>query len=266
MRRAILTLAAVASVAALAVPAALADGDPASDILYFQDVFLPYSKPSADAASKLNSTVSSANNAGYRIKVAVVATAQDLGSIPSLFNRAPLYARFLGTELSGFYKDRLLIVMPAGFGFYRNGASTTKEDGILKGITIGEGPDGLTEAAATAVEKLRAAQVVKKGADSTPPKITALAATAVPGKPVHLRYHASDNSGKSAETVRVYGKDFLLYASINKPLHPAKPGTTDFVVWKVPKKLPAGQLKFCVLAADASGNQSRTSCAPLRIT
>lgn len=245
---------------------ARADGDPASDILYFQDVYLPYERPSPEAAARLEGEVARAIDAGYRIKVAVIAAPLDLGAIPSLFNRAPLYARFLAAELTAFYKNRLLIVMPAGFGIYNNGAPTVVEEGVLREIPIGEGSTGLTETAATAVEKLRASQVVKKGKDTIPPKAIALAATVKRGKIVKLAYRVWDNSGKSTETVRVYGPNFALYATLKSPLEPAKAGTKDFVTWKVPKKLPAKDLRFCVLPADASGNQGRTSCAPLRLS
>ena len=104
---------ALAALAGLAT-SARADGDPASDVLYFQDVYLPYAKPAAEGAARLTSTVAAANKAGFRIKVAVIQAEQDLGSVPSLFNRQDLYARFLGAELKTFYSQRLVIVMPAG--------------------------------------------------------------------------------------------------------------------------------------------------------
>src|SRR5207248_5654461 len=116
MRKALLIALAVAALGGLTSPAARADGDPASDVLYFQDVFLPYAKPSADASKQLGTTVAAANKAGFRIKVAVIRSEQDLGSVPSLFNRQDIYARFLGTELKLFYTGRLLVVMPAGYG------------------------------------------------------------------------------------------------------------------------------------------------------
>ena len=261
---------AVAVAAALALTAgvesARANGDPASDVLYFQDVFVSYTKPSPEVAAKLEAEVAKANASGYRIKVAVVFNPQDLGSIPSLFNRAPLYARFLGAELRTFYVNRLLIVMPAGFGFFNNGLPTTKEEAILAEITIdGSSSDGLTEAAAAAVEKLRTSEQVTRSKDATAPKVTAFTAKAKRGKPVKLTYRVSDNSGKSVEFVRVYGPNFLLYATLTSPMGPARAGTRDSVTWKVPKKIPARALRFCVLAADPSGNQSRPSCAPVRI-
>src|SRR5581483_10522920 len=115
MRKALVFTLVLAAVAGLATSAARADGDPASDVLYFQDVFLPYAKPSAGAAKQLESAVAAANKAGFRIKVAVIQSEQDLGSVPSLFNRQDIYARFLGAELKLFYTQRLLVVMPAGF-------------------------------------------------------------------------------------------------------------------------------------------------------
>ena len=143
---------ALAVLAGIAAAAARADGDPASDVLYFQDVFLPYSKPSADVAKQLTSTVGSANKAGFRIKVAVIASEQDLGSVPSLFNRQDVYARFLGAELKTFYAQRLLVVMPAGFGVYDNGKPIDAEKAALAGITIASpSPDDLTKAATAAV-------------------------------------------------------------------------------------------------------------------
>jgi hypothetical protein len=36
-------------------------------------------------------------------------------------------------------------------------------------------------------------------------------------------------------------------------------------VWKVPADLQTTKLQFCVLAQDPAGNESKTSCAPLKI-
>ena len=57
MRKSVVVALALAALAGLATPAALADGDPASDVLYFQDVYLPYAKPSADLATQAVATV-----------------------------------------------------------------------------------------------------------------------------------------------------------------------------------------------------------------
>jgi hypothetical protein len=115
MRRA---LAAAVLLAALAVPAAAqADGDPSSDVLLLQDVYLPYSpqvpKPVADA---LNRTVKQLHAKGYALKVAVVATKTDLGTVPQFLGRPGPYATFLESEIKFNKAKPLLVVMKGGFG------------------------------------------------------------------------------------------------------------------------------------------------------
>lgn len=258
-----LALAALAAV----VPVARADGDPASDVLYFQDVFLPYAKPSADAAAKLTGTVAAANKAGFRIKVAVIQSQQDLGSVPSLFGRPDIYARFLGAELRTFYTQRLLVVMPSGFGIYDNSKPTDTERTALASVTIASAsPDDLTAAATAAAQKLRDAVGTRRNGDSTPPAVKALPSTGSKGKTATLRYTVFDASGKARAIVRIYGPSLLLFASISTRLSKAKPKRTATLVWKVPSDLEQTNLRFCVLAQDPAGNQSKTSCAALKIS
>jgi hypothetical protein len=267
MRKPLLVALVLAALAGLPTPAALADGDPASDVLYFQDVFLPYAKPSADAAKQLTSAVSASNKAGFRIKVAVIQSEQDLGSVPSLFNRQDLYVRFLGTELKLFYTQRLLVVMPAGFGIYDNGKPVDAEKAALAGVQIASSSsDDLVKAASAAVQKLRQAIGTGSRKDSTAPAVKALPSTGTKGGRAQLRYTVYDASGKSREIVRVYGPAFLLFASISTRTSKAKPKRTRAVTWKVPADLSTTKLQFCVLAQDPSGNESKTSCAPLKIT
>jgi hypothetical protein len=186
--------------------------------------------------------------------------------VPSLFNRQDVYARFLGAELKSFYTQRLLVVMPAGFGVHDNGKPVDAEKAVLAGITIASpDSDGLTNAATAAVQKLR--QTIGTGAhkDATPPAVAALASTGKKGKPASLRFTVYDASGKSREVVRVYGPSFLLFATISKGFGKSKPKQKLTVVWKVPADLETTKLQFCVLAQDPAGNQSKTSCAPLKI-
>jgi hypothetical protein len=267
MRRFVVLAVAVAALAGLTTPAARADGDPASDVLYFQNVFLPYAKPSADAAKQLTAAVASANKTGFRIKVAVIASEQDLGSVPSLFNRQDLYARFLGAELKTFYTQRLLVLMPAGFGVYDNGKPVDAEKAALAGITI-DSPDsdGLTKAATAAVLKLRQKIGTGSRKDTTPPAVSALRSSGTKGGTAKLRYTVYDASGKSREIVRIYGPAYLLFATISRPFAKAKPKRTSAAVWKVPTDLQTTALQFCVLAQDPTGNQSKTSCARLKIS
>ena len=266
MRKALLIALAVAAFGGLTSPAARADGDPASDVLYFQDVFLPYAKPSADASKQLGTTVAAANKGGFRIKVAVIRSEQDLGSVPSLFNRQDIYARFLGTELKLFYTGRLLVVMPAGYGMYHDGKPVDAEKAALAGVQIASGgSDDLVKAATAAVQKLRTAIGTGSRGDTTPPTVKALMSTGGKGKKATLRYTVYDASGKSRAIVRVYGPALLLFTTITTGFQKAKPKRTATVTWKVPADLSTTKLQFCVLAQDPAGNQSRTSCAPLRI-
>jgi hypothetical protein len=140
----------------LCVPAAHADGDPASDYLYTRLVFIPYDLQ-VDPAAKRDfvAAVRDANRSGFAIRVALIGSAFDLGAIPSLFRKPQLYARFLGMELAFVYKQRLLIVMPNGFGFYWKGHAVASQYAVLKRIRIGPGATGLAIAGRRAVEALR---------------------------------------------------------------------------------------------------------------
>jgi hypothetical protein len=156
-------LALLAALAALlAAPAARADGDPASDYLIGQKVFFPYDlKVSPAAQQQIAALVDEANRAGYKIRVAMIWSSYDLGSITGLWRRPQTYARFLGAELKYVYRDRLLIVMPSGFGFNRPGHTATKEYATLSKIAIEPGPTGFLDATRTAVQRLAAASGVK---------------------------------------------------------------------------------------------------------
>jgi hypothetical protein len=152
----------VALAALLAAPAAQADGDPASDYLISQKVFFPYDlKLSPAAQQQIVALVDEANRAGYKIRVAMIWSSYDLGSITGLWHRPQTYARFLGAELKYVYRDRLLIVMPNGFGFNRPGHPVTKEYATLSKIDVQPGPAGFVDATRTAVQRLAAASGVK---------------------------------------------------------------------------------------------------------
>jgi hypothetical protein len=150
-----LVLLSLAASSGLGVPTARADGDPASDVLLGQDVFLPYSSISPTIQRRLFATVAAAKSAGYPIKIALVGAKTDLGVLPSLFGKPESYARFLSGELTGVVAEPVLVVMPAGFGLALEGnaRSTTP----LHGIAIGPGTDGLGTAALTATQRLAAA-------------------------------------------------------------------------------------------------------------
>jgi hypothetical protein len=140
---------------------ARADGDPASDYLLGTQVFIPFDLKLPKASQQeLTSLVHDANASGYTIRVALIGSAYDMGSVTSLWRKPKPYAKFLGTELTFVYKNRLLVVMPNGFGFNRPGHSTAKEYAALSKIKIGPGAMGLLTAAQTGVQRLAAASGV----------------------------------------------------------------------------------------------------------
>ncbi len=146
--------------ACLVAPAiARADGDPASDFLITQTVFLPYGQePDAGAVEELQKIVREANARGFKIRVAVIAQPSDLGTVFSLFKEPERYARFLGQELVFVYRDGLLIAMPNGFGYARGGAADPKLAAALKGLPPpGKDATKLVRGAGDAVLKLSAA-------------------------------------------------------------------------------------------------------------
>lgn len=168
----LLILATLTALAAglTAAPSARADGDPASDYLIAQQVFFPYdSKFPATQQIQFAQLVREANKAGFNIRVALIASSYDMGSVTSLYLKPRTYARFLGEELSFIYKQRLLIVMQNGFGFSWPHHSTTAANRTLAKIPIRPGADGLLTAAQTAVQRLAAADGIKL---ATPTHVT----------------------------------------------------------------------------------------------
>ena len=156
-----LALLAATVVAAGAAQSARADGDPASDYLLGAKIFLPYdAKFPARQSAQLTGLIAAANRAGFKIRVALIWSDYDMGSVTSLWRRPHTYAKFLGLELGFVYKQRLLIVMPNGFGFNWPKHSPVAEYALLSKIPIPPGAGGLLGAATTAVTKLAAAEGV----------------------------------------------------------------------------------------------------------
>jgi hypothetical protein len=160
------SLAAVV-LALLAPAAARADGDPASDYLYTQSLFLPLddSTPAA-SEQQLRSLLDQAKAKGYPVRVAVIRTKVDLGAVPSLFGRPDRYAPFLGQELRFLFKGPLLVVMPSGYGFYWHARDTRPEERALARLPPPAQAPDLARAAVPAVEALAALKGVRL---QTPP-------------------------------------------------------------------------------------------------
>ncbi|HEY4347290.1 MAG TPA: hypothetical protein VGM80_06840 [Gaiellaceae bacterium] len=114
-------LLALLALALAAVPAASADGDPASDWLLGQSAFTsPYDGHiPASSAKELTALLASAKEQGFPLKVAVITSRYDLGAVPILFGKPQTYAKFLAEEDYYYWRDELLVVMPSGYGLYK---------------------------------------------------------------------------------------------------------------------------------------------------
>jgi hypothetical protein len=170
----------------LALPgAAVANGDPASDILLQQKVYFPVQRVSPPTANRLQAVVREANAKGYPIRVALIEDANDLGTVPDLLNQPQRYADFLGPEIRFVYKGDLLVVMPDGLGVAATDATPAPARAI-EGMQVEAGgtPDGLAQTAAQAVAKLSAAaghplEQAKKGGSGGGGAVVAVVAAAV---------------------------------------------------------------------------------------
>ena len=98
--------------------------------------------------------------------------------------------------------------------------------------------------------------------DVRPPTIRAITADVQPGRIAQLHFSAADDSGRvTADGYVRTGKHIIGYFDAS---FGARAGETPREFrWRAPKSLPA-KLTFCVVALDPSGNQSTTSCVPLR--
>jgi hypothetical protein len=138
----------------LGLPAlASANGDPPSDGLLEQDVYLPFTPATSDGAARALLTLAHRARAdGWPIKIAIVATPSDLGDVANLFTRPQEYANFLAPEIGN---PRLLVVTPVGFGGQKLGEHV---DDALAGLQpVQAGGDRLERQALTAVARLAAA-------------------------------------------------------------------------------------------------------------
>jgi hypothetical protein len=258
------TAAAVCAAALTAGPSR-ADGDPPSDLLLQQNVYVPYRAPSQEARRRLQRAVAGVYAGGDRVKVALVYDQTDLGSVTMLFGHPAAYARFLGLELASWYAGPLLVAMPAGFGIYDGGRPVTQGNQILASIRlVGPTPDDLTVAATAVLERLSGAGALRSP-DTTAPFVTVYPASARRGGRTNLRFDLFDDSGRSRAIVRVYEDSSLLAALAARQAF--KIGTRHAEIrWPVPAKLHSRRLRFCVVASDPTGNRSAPACAPfLRI-
>jgi hypothetical protein len=166
--------------------AARANGDPASDYLLAQNVFLPFTtKIDQNEVKRLDGLLRESQKARFPIRVALILSPSDLGTAFSLFRKPQKYAAFLGLELSFVYRDRLLVVMPNGYGYSVNGDPDPKASAVLKPLPApGANATKEVQGAIVAVQRLAAAAghrlaAPKAGGSTSRDRITiAAAATA----------------------------------------------------------------------------------------
>jgi hypothetical protein len=175
-----LTVAALALALAAWPARALADGDPASDVLTETPVYFPADAgiPAAEQAQLLK-LVREAESHGYPLRVA---HRSDLGSIGALWNIPNRYSYFLGTELSLVFHGTLLVVMPNGYGvdvIGEPGAAAKTQAAAAPLIHLapaGGSGEALADSAITAVQRITSAA----GIPLTLPRAT-VSATAASG-------------------------------------------------------------------------------------
>jgi cytochrome oxidase Cu insertion factor (SCO1/SenC/PrrC family) len=159
-------LAAFALLCAFA-PAALGDGDPASDVLITQRYFVP-----ADAGATrqqeaaLGALLERAARAGLDVRVAVIPNSYDLGSALAAWRKPQAYAGFLGYELENSFRSALLVVMPNGLGLNWPGHAGVS----VPRVTTSSGAGALVADAEAAVRALAASVGVRLGKASAPAK------------------------------------------------------------------------------------------------
>jgi LPXTG-motif cell wall-anchored protein len=158
---------AAAVLTLIAAPAAHADGDPASDVLPSQDAYYPYSPAASKPLSAaLDQLLAQVRKGGYPLKVAMIGSAADLGSYPTMFNNPQEYTNLLASELPtnphGAVKDELhlLVIMPGGFGGKNLGDRVDEALGPVE-IDVEGQTDGLVRAGLEAVARLATVNGVK---------------------------------------------------------------------------------------------------------
>lgn len=155
------TLVALAALVAMLLPAtAWANGDPASDVLLTDNLFLPAQPPSGDTVRRVREVIDRAREAGQPVRVAIIHTPRDLGSAANLFGHPREYAHLLGGELRDpaahggeGTQDALIVVMPAGYGTSNVPPGVDRE---LRSVELPAeaGPDELGAAAGYGVQEL----------------------------------------------------------------------------------------------------------------
>jgi hypothetical protein len=152
VRRGLVAVSVALLLLAADASAALADADPASDVLLAQNAFFPYQPPvSSQLEAAMNKSLEAASRAGLPLKVAIIGSPEDLGAVPEFFGHPQSYATFLEREITFNHPQPLLVVMGAGYGLAATGPASA-----LSALPVDakHGSYGLTRSAILAVVAL----------------------------------------------------------------------------------------------------------------
>lgn len=151
--------AIVALASAWKAPRAAGDGDPASDVLVTESVFVPLELTINRETDELQALLAASARAGFPIRVALIDSARDLGTVTALWHEPVQYARYLGTELSLSFRGQVAVVMPDGIGVDPGPvAPTAAERSVAAQLPAPGAGHSLVTAAIAAVRRLAAAQ------------------------------------------------------------------------------------------------------------
>jgi hypothetical protein len=165
----VVAVATFAAAASTFAPSASADGDPAADILLDSSVFFPQDAkvPRQDQAALLKLT-KQARAAGTPVRVAVIGSRYDLGTVTALFAKPQQYAEYLSKELELGYHGRVVVVMPQGVGVYWSNHHPDFP-GAVEARAVKPGADGAGLAAAGSAATRELMQVASDTSTSDAP-------------------------------------------------------------------------------------------------
>jgi hypothetical protein len=161
--RRLFALAAAAVLVATAAGTARADGDPASDVLLTDKVFLSYQSPYGSAEGRaLEGLANEAKQQHFPMRVAVITQLADMGSVGALYGKAQRYADFLASEVAFVYRGTLVVAMngkPGGFGVHGPGATPAARRALARMKLPSSSPTAaeLARLAAVAMQRVAAA-------------------------------------------------------------------------------------------------------------
>ncbi len=188
---------------ALAAPgSALGHGDPASHYLEAELLYPAFaSRPSQAVELELLGVLQASERRGYPIKVALVATEDDLTDDPQMLRRPQRYAEFVSGELGSTLRGPVLIVTPFGFGISGPDLTRAEARSLAQGLDPPQGRQGDALARAAIAG---ARQLARAGGHPLPADI--------PPAPVLGSEPSSAGSG-STDLIRVavlFGVTFLV--------------------------------------------------------